>query len=224
MNASTIIWILINLSFVSYFIVSMVYKKLGVHNLQSALLLSNGLRLLNLKHGLGIILFGIIFYTILPDLRFLIQVIEIPKPFLLLLFLFTMFLSSYLSKVSVKKQLQKKVDVSGYDLINAWMYFTIRFVFLLCYEFFFRGVLLFKFLEFNSLFVAILYCTLLYVLIHIFDSKKEIIGAIPFGIVLCLFAYNTKSIWYVFFIHIALSAVYEMSMFYYLTLKNKTIS
>ena len=224
MNASTIIWILISLSFVSYFIVSMVYKRLGVHNLQSALLLSNGLRLLNLKHGLGIILFGIIFYTILPDLRFLIQVIEIPKPFLLLLFLFTMFLSSYLSKVSVKKQLQKKVDVSGYDLINAWMYFTIRFAFLLCYEFFFRGVLLFKFLEFNSLFVAILYCTLLYVLIHIFDSKKEIIGAIPFGIVLCLFAYNTKSIWYVFFIHIALSAVYEMSMFYYLTLKNKTIS
>ena len=224
MNSSTIIWILISLSFVSYFIVSMVYKRLGVHNLQSALLLSNGLRLLNLKHGLGIILFGIIFYTILPDLRFLIQVIEIPKPFLLLLFLFTMFLSSYLSKVSVKKQLQKKVDVSGYDLINAWMYFTIRFVFLLCYEFFFRGVLLFKFLEFNSLFVAILYCTLLYVLIHIFDSKKEIIGAIPFGIVLCLFAYNTKSIWYVFFIHIALSAVYEMSMFYYLTLKNKTIS
>lgn len=224
MNSSTIIWILISLSFVSYFIVSMVYRRLGVHNLKSALLISNGLRLLNLKHSLGIILFGIIFYTILPDLRFLILVIEIPKPFLLLLFLFTMFLSGYLSKVSVKNQLQKTVDISGYDLLNAWMYFTIRFMFLFCYEFFFRGVLLFKFLEFNSLFVAILYSTLLYVLIHIFDSKKEIIGAIPFGIVLCLFAYYTKSIWYVFFIHIALSAVYEMSIFYFLTLKNKTIS
>ena len=98
---------------------------------------------------------------------------------------------------------------------------AIRFAFLFCYEFFFRGVLLYKFLEFSSLSMAVFYSTMLYVLIHIFDSRKEIIGAIPFGVVLCLFAYFSRSIWYVFLIHLSLSAVYEFSMFYYLTLKNK---
>lgn len=224
MNASAFIWILISTSFLTYFIVNMVYKKLGIHNLQAALMANNGLRLLNLKHILGIFLFGIVFYAVLPDFRYLIYNVEIPRPFLLIVFLITLFLSIYISKISVKKQLLKIENVSCYDISNAWVYFTIRFVFLLCYEFFFRGILLFKFLEFNSLFSAILFVTILYVLIHIFDSRKEILGAIPFGIILCLFAFYTNSIWYVFFIHLALSAIYEISMFYYLTLKNNLVS
>jgi membrane protease YdiL (CAAX protease family) len=200
----------------------MVYKKLGIHNLQSALMVNNGLRLLNLKHVLGIILFGIIFYTILPELRFLVNVIEIPRLHVLSLFFMVLFLCAFVANASVKRQ-GLHTQISGYNFSNAWTYFIIRFVFLLCYEFFFRGVLLFQFLEYVPLFPAMLYSTLLYVLIHSFDSRKEILGAIPFGIVLCLFAYFTNSVWYVFFIHIALSAVYEISMFYALTLKNKTL-
>lgn len=224
MSSSVIIYILISISFITYFIVSMVYKKLGVHNLQSALMANNGLRLLNLKHGLGIILFGTIFYALLPEFRFLINTIEIPRLHLLLFILLTLFLSAYLSNNSIKIKMLKDTHVSGYNFSNAWVYFAIRLVFLLCYEFFFRGVLLFQFLEFTTLSMAILYSTILYVLIHIFDSRKEIIGAIPFGIVLCLFAYFTKSVWYVFFIHISLSAVYEITLFYTLTLKNKKLS
>jgi membrane protease YdiL (CAAX protease family) len=224
MNSSIIIWVLISISFVTYFIVSMVYKKLGIHNLQSALLATNGLRLLNLKHVLGIILFGIIYYTIFPEFKFLVEVIEIPRLYVLLPFFVIVFLCAYISDSTIKKQTFKRTFVSGYNLSNAWTYFIIRFVFLLCYEFFFRGVLLFQFLEITSLFSAIVYSTILYVLIHIFDSRKEILGAIPFGIVLCLFTYFTNSIWCAFIIHISLSAVYEISMFYYLTLKNKTLS
>lgn len=221
MNASMILWVLIAVSFLSYFMISMVYKKLGVNNLQSALLTANGLRLLNLKHLLGIILFGIIFYTILPESRFLVNVIEIPRLYVLLPFFVIVFLCAYVSNVTLKKQTLIRTQVSSYKLSNAWVYFIIRFVFLLCYEFFFRGVLLFQFVEYVPLFSAILYSTILYVFIHSFDSKKEILGAIPFGIVLCLFAYCTNSVWYVFFIHIALSAVYEIFLFYILTLKNK---
>jgi membrane protease YdiL (CAAX protease family) len=224
MNSSIIIWVLISISFVTYFIISMVYKKLGIHNLQSALLATNGLRLLNLKHVLGIILFGIIYYTIFPEFKFLVEVIEIPRLYVLLPFFVIVFLCAYISDATIKKQTFKRTFVSGYNLSNAWTYFIIRFVFLLCYEFFFRGVLLFQFLEITSLFSAIVYSTILYVLIHIFDSRKEIFGAIPFGIVLCLFSYFTNSIWCAFIIHISLSAVYEISMFYYLTLKNKTLS
>ncbi|PKQ43909.1 CPBP family intramembrane glutamic endopeptidase [Confluentibacter flavum] len=224
MSSSIVIWVLIAVSFTSYFIISAVYKKLGVNNLQSALLATNGLRLLNLKHILGIILFGIIFYTILPESRFLVDVIEIPRLYVLLPFFVIVFLCTYISEVSVKKQTLNRTHISGYYLSNAWVYFSIRFAFLLSYEFFFRGVLLFQFLEHVTLFSSIFYSTILYVLIHIFDSRKEILGTIPFGFVLCLFTYYSNSVWYAFFIHIALSAVYEISMFYTLTLKNKTLS
>ena len=219
MNSSAIIWILIGISFTTYFIISLVYKKLGVHNLHSALLTTNGLRLLNLKHLIGIVLFGILFYTIFPDLSYLVNVIEIPKLFVLITLLFVFFLCALLSNIAVKQYKKNNDPVSPYSFSKAWVYFSIRITFLLCYEFFFRGVLLFKFLAISNLYLSIVYATILYVLIHIFDSKKEIVGAIPFGIVLCLFTYLTCSVWYAFFIHIALSAVYEISIFYYQTIK-----
>ncbi len=222
MENSVIIWVLIITGFSIYFLISMAYKKLAVHNLEHALLTTNGLGLLNLKHIVGIILFGVVFYVIHPDLRVLINTIEVPRMPVLVSFLSILFLSGYVSHLSVKNNTFKNVNISPYRFSDAWLYFVIRTVFLLCYEFFFRGILLIQFLEFSSVYLAGVYSTLLYVLIHIFDSRKEIMGAIPFGIILCVFTYLTRNIWYAFFIHMALSSVYEISMFYSLTLKKST--
>lgn len=224
MNSPVIIWVLITISFVTYFIVSMVYKKLGIHNLQSALLATNGLRLLNLKYLIGIFLFGIIFYVIIPDLRYLIEYIEIPRLSILLPFIIIFFLIGYLSKVSFQKAIQKYTSVSEYSFKNALMYFIIRIAFLLSYEFFFRGILLYKFLELYPPYYAILNCTFLYVLIHIFHSQKEFFRAMAVGILLGIFSYLTGSIWYPFIIQMGLYVVYEISMFYTLTFKNKLLS
>lgn len=224
MNHLIITWTLIGVSFMTYFIVSLVYKKLGINNLQTALLSANGLRLLNLKHLLGIVLFGILSYISIPELQYLVNTIEILRLHVLIPFLTVLFLSAFVSYLGFQKECAiQKNRIDHHSFSNAWSYFIIRFTFLLCYEFFFRGVLLFMFLDVSSLSLAIFYSTMLYVLIHIFDSKKEILGAIPFGVVLCLFAYYTNNIWYVFLIHLALSSVYEISVFYFLTLKNKTI-
>ena len=46
-----------------------------------------------------------------------------------------------------------------------------------------------------------------------FNSKKEIIGCVPFGIILCLFSYYTNSIWPAFFIHATLSLAHELTVF-----------
>ena len=219
MDYSVIIWIIITISFTTYFIVSFVYKKLGIHNLYTALLTTNGLRLLNLKHIIGIVLFGFLFFIITPEYRYLIYYIEIPRLKVLIPLLLIIFVCAYLAFLSIRKYKNQDLGVSDYSFSNAWLYFGIRFTFLFCYEFFFRGVLFFKLLEDNSLFLAITYNTILYVLIHFFDSKKEIIGTIPFGVVLCLFTYLTNSIWYAFIIHLTLSAVYEITMFYYQTTK-----
>ena len=225
MNNSVIIWAFIGIVFPTYFIVSFVYKKLGIQNLEKALFVVNGLRLLNLKHFFGIVLFGILSYIMIPEFRYLIEPVEIPKLHVLVPFLLVLFLSVYVSLSESKKHLSNFENTKYlHHVTAALLYFSVRFVFLLSYEYFFRGVLLFNLLQHNSIVLAITYCTILYVLIHIFDSKKEIFGAIPFGIILCLFSYFTNSIWYPFLIHLALSAVYEISVFYNLTLKNKMIS
>lgn len=223
MISTKIIWALIALSFLIYFLLSWVYKRLGVTNLQQALLVRNGLRLLNLKHSLGIALFGILFYLLIPELRYLIQIIEVPKLYVLIPFIVLLFSAAYVSHISIQNHVLKEIVISDYKITEAWFYFLIRFTFLFAYEFFFRGILLYTLLTFESLTTAIAFSTFAYLIIHIFDSKKEIIGTIPFGIILCVITYLTNSIWYAFLLHLALSAVYEISIFYYQTLKTKRL-
>ena len=210
---------LIAISFIVYFIISYAYKILNLRNIEGALLTKRGLLLINLKHILGILIFGILFYLILSDYRFLINSFEIPNLFILLIILVIVLIAAFLAYNSAKIDLINKTERSQYSINQGWAYFTIRGVFLLSYEFFFRGVLLFTLVETTGLITAIIICTSLYVLIHAFDSKAEIIGAIPFGIILCLLTYYTNSIWAAFIIHIALSGVYEVSTFKHLTLK-----
>jgi len=219
MEHATQIYYLIAVSFIVYFIISFAYKTLNLRNIEGALLIKKGLLLINLKHILGILLFGILFYLIIPEYRFLINSIEIPKLNIVLLILVIVLTSGFLSFTSVKKKLKDKTERSQYKSSQGWIYFIIRLIFLFSYEFFFRGVLLFTLIDTYGLTIAIIICTSLYVLIHAFDTRAEIIGAIPFGIILCLFSYFTNSIWAAFIIHITLSGIYEASMFKHLTLK-----
>ncbi|WP_382302682.1 CPBP family intramembrane glutamic endopeptidase [Hwangdonia seohaensis] len=225
MNSLHVIWIIIGVIFTTYFIISLMYKKLGIGKLENALVVVNGLRFINLKHIMGIVLFGIFPFAMMPELRHLINTIEVPKLHVLIPFVIVFFLSAFISNLSIKKHVNiEKIYAQHYSFSDAWAYFIIRFWFLLFYEFFFRGVLLFMFLDHVTITIAIVCNVVLYMLIHAFDSKKEILGTIPFGIILCLLAYFTNSVWYAFLVHLSLSAVYEISIFYYLTLKNKTIS
>jgi membrane protease YdiL (CAAX protease family) len=122
-----------------------------------------------------------------------------------------------LSMHSAKKKCKEINPVVLVSNEKVFFYLLIRIIFLLMYEFFFRGVLFFSLLEALTLFWAIFICTSLYILIHIFDSRQEIIGAIPFGIVLCLLTFYTQSIWVPFIIHCTLSGVYEISIYRCLT-------
>ncbi len=219
MGKAVQIYYLIAACFTVYFIVSYAYRIFKIRNIEEALQTKNGLLLLNLKHCLGIILFGFLFYFIIPEYRFLIFFFEIPSLTTLLLFISVVFISAFLAHNSAKNNLKNISWKSENSIKYGWLYFTIRTAFLFSYEFFFRGVLFFSLLEVNEIMIAILVSTSLYILIHAFDSRTEIIGAIPFGIILCLFSYFTNSIWPAFIIHITLSGVYEVSMFNQLTLK-----
>ena len=217
-NTSDLYYLLAT-SFIVYFFISYAYRNLKIRNIEEALQTKNGLLIINLKHILGIILFGIMFFLLLPDTRRLVTTIEVPDLNILLLLTIVIIVSAIVSYYSVKNILKNKTDKSLYQIDQRWIYFPIRILFLLSYEFFFRGVLFFSLLEVSDILIALLACTSLYVLIHAFDTRNEIIGAIPFGIILCLFSYFTNSIWPAFIIHITLSGVYEVSIFNQLTLK-----
>jgi len=219
METATNLYYVIAASFIVYFIISYAYKILKIRNIEQALLTGRGLLLINLKHLIGIVLFGVLFILVASKYQFLILIFENLQLTILLLVIFLMSLTSVLAYFSVKKRLKNITEKSRYKFQHVWKYFGIRVLFLFSYEFFFRGVIFFSCLEVYNLTVALLITTALYVLIHSFDSRNEILGAIPFGIILCLLSFYSNSVWPAFLIHMSLSGVYEFIMFKQLTLK-----
>ena len=74
-------------------------------------------------------------------------------------------------------------------------------IYLLGYEFLFRGILFLGLLPFVGFYPAICINTILYALAHLYKGKKESIGSIPLGIVLCLITAQTETIWTAFAVH-----------------------
>ena len=74
-------------------------------------------------------------------------------------------------------------------------------IYLLGYEYLFRGVLFMGLLPFFSSFQAIGINTILYALAHLYKGKKETLGSIPLGIILCLITLETKTICTAFAVH-----------------------
>lgn len=86
-------------------------------------------------------------------------------------------------------------------------------LYLLAYEFLFRGFLLFASLPVLGLWPAILLNTAVYSLVHIPKGSKETLGAIPFGILLSYLAVESGSFWIAFFAHVVLALSNEWFSF-----------
>ena len=78
-------------------------------------------------------------------------------------------------------------------------------LYLLAYEFMFRGFLLFISERNFGLWPAIILNVAVYSWAHIPKGHKETIGAIPFGLVLCLITLQTGTIWVAFMAHVILA-------------------
>jgi len=89
----------------------------------------------------------------------------------------------------------------------------IRTLFLIVYEFFFRGVMLFVMIEDFGMEAAVILNILFYVLIHWFN-KNERVGAVPMGLILCWVTIHYHSVWPAIFIHVALALSHEFTLFF----------
>ena len=88
-------------------------------------------------------------------------------------------------------------------------------LYIAAYEFLFRGFLLFSCYNLFGFWVAIAINIVIYALVHLPKGKKEILGSIPFGIILCILTLQTSSILTAFLIHLTLALTNEWFSLYY---------
>lgn len=86
-----------------------------------------------------------------------------------------------------------------YHNIFTWI------VYLVGYEFLFRGIMLFPLVPVIGFWPAAVLGTVLYSLSHYPKSIREALGAIPFGIILAWIAWQTQSVWPCIWIHACLA-------------------
>ena len=87
----------------------------------------------------------------------------------------------------------------------------IRTLFLIVYEFFFRGVVLFIMAEDLGATTAVIINLILYALVHWFD-KKERYGSLLMGIILCSLSMYYHSVWPAIIIHLSLALSNEITL------------
>jgi len=87
----------------------------------------------------------------------------------------------------------------------------IRTLFLIVYEAFFRGIVLFVMIEDFGLVPAVIVNVIVYALLHWFD-KKERAGSVPMGIILCSVSIYYHSVWPAIIIHVSLALSHEITI------------
>ncbi len=94
-------------------------------------------------------------------------------------------------------------------LILGW------FLYILAYEFFFRGLLLFPIAAKFGIWPAIGCNVFLYTLAHVQQGTGETIGAMVFGILFCLASIDTGSFWVAFATHFVFSLSGNFAALYF---------
>ncbi len=87
-------------------------------------------------------------------------------------------------------------------------------IYLIAYEFLFRGFLLFACIHVFGIWPSIVINVLIYSFAHIPQGIKETAGAIPFGFLLCYFTILSGTIWSALILHIVLAVSNEWFSIY----------
>lgn len=160
---------------------------------------------------------GIIFWLIVPTMmmgfeetKALVGDFQLSNAQLgtITLFFFLAIVTGF-SQVKNVSLLLSGISISPEKVIQI-SYIPLRILFLFAYEFWFRGILLFSLLTAFDMSWAILINVTLYAGLHAFSGKKEFLGSIFFGVILCMLSIWTESVWPAALIHLALSLSYEL--------------
>lgn len=183
------------------------------------------LMLLNYKHASGIFLFFVVPIVLLesPVCFFKIfiprNIINLTSFVILTIFCFLVAASQAESK---KRDAPPGNNKAGTFRSNIIGYLVLRALFLISYEIFFRGFLFFGSISLLGIIPAFAINVLLYMLMHAFSKRDKMLACIPFGLVLCWVTLVSQSVWPAVILHLELSLVYEMRLYRYYFLTDKS--
>lgn len=100
---------------------------------------------------------------------------------------------------NLRKYPQFRLKVWDYSLVI--LSFSLWIAYLLAYEFMFRGILLYSCIRSFDVPTALVINICIYTLVHLPKGITETVGAIPFGLILCLLVIHLDSVWVAVFIH-----------------------
>lgn len=109
------------------------------------------------------------------------------------------------SKQPSNTKVYPQIRINDWNGAVVWINILSWGIYLVGYEFLFRGFLLFTLLPVFGSFLAVAISTLFYSLAHIPKGIKETIAAVPFGAILCFITLETQNIWAAFFAHLVLA-------------------
>lgn len=101
------------------------------------------------------------------------------------------------------------VPAFRHNVAQVGLYAGLRTCFLFSYEWFFRGFLLIGVSEWLGTSWSVVINLFLYTILHHYKDKREIVGCLPFGLLLCGFTLWWHSIWPAVIFHLEVAIVNE---------------
>ena len=168
----------------------------------------NNFRMLNYLHAIGITVMLIIPFMAMPLPVFLLSFPDKLSVAQTAGFLICFFMIAFLPWRKFSDT-SHKPEYNFSALPPILLYGSLRLLFLVSYEWFFRGLLLTSVSLLLGLTWSIIINLLLYTLIHFQKSKKEIVGCLPFGLLVCLFTVWWQSVWPAIIFHLQIAIIHE---------------
>ncbi len=171
------------------------------------------LLLLNTKHCASMLILAIPFLLFYNSNSFFIawpSNISYSGIILLMAFIFLLAIIACKSSKSASVQLTAfSIPAISTSISSIVAFFLIRICFLVVYECYFRGIVLATTLQIAPVGWAIIINLVLYVAVHVFSNKIEILACIPFGLLACCFTINWQSVVPAILLHTIFAIVYE---------------
>lgn len=169
-------------------------------------------------HLIAIMWLGLVPYFVLklPVLK-TVTGSGLPDSSSLIIFLLLLIFTAILA-IRMGKNVQHRFPDAGYNnqhlpVYYVTRYFLIRIVFLFVYELWFRGYLLFYSIDSLGIPLAVSVNIVLHALLHLFNSKKEMLACIPFGFLVCWLCILFNATWPAVILHITFSLLYEFNIY-----------
>lgn len=171
-----------------------------------------------IRRILGFLLFGIIPLMIAFATELNLSFTSLAANDLLLFFgilvVFTPIIFMATNKIAKSKEHQQRYgETLSHFATPALFNFNsfLWILYLIGYEFLFRGVLLFGCAEAWGVVVATVINVVLYAIVHIPRGKFEVLGAIPLGVLFCVITFATNTFWTVVILHCLIAISHDIN-------------